>query len=44
AEAERAALLAALEESGGQKAAAAQRLGVSRSQFYEKLRRHNIAD
>ncbi len=44
AEAERAALLAALEQSGGQKAMAAQRLGVSRSQFYEKLRRHNIAD
>jgi transcriptional regulator of acetoin/glycerol metabolism len=43
ADAERHAIVAALDESNGQKSAAAQRLGVSRSQFYEKLRRHNIA-
>ena len=43
AEAERDAIVAALEQSDGQKSAAAQRLGVSRSQLYEKLRRHNIA-
>jgi transcriptional regulator with PAS, ATPase and Fis domain len=42
ADAERHAIVAALDESNGQKSAA-QRLGVSRSQFYEKLRRHNIA-
>jgi transcriptional regulator with PAS, ATPase and Fis domain len=43
ADAERHAILAALDASGGQKSLAATRLGVSRSQFYEKLRRHNIA-
>ncbi len=42
AEAEREAILAALDASQGEKLAAARRLGVSRSQFYEKLRRHNI--
>ena len=42
AEAERDAILAALDASNGEKLAAARRLGVSRSQFYEKLRRHNI--
>jgi len=43
AEAEREAILAALNASNGEKLAAARRLGVSRSQLYEKLRRHNIA-
>ncbi|MGN6486753.1 MAG: sigma-54 interaction domain-containing protein [Devosia sp.] len=42
AAAERDAILAALAASSGEKLAAARRLGVSRSQFYEKLRRHNI--
>ncbi len=42
AEAERDAILAALDASNGEKLAAARRLGVSRSQFYEKLRRHKI--
>jgi transcriptional regulator with PAS, ATPase and Fis domain len=42
AEAERTAILEALAASAGQKAAAARRLGVSRSQFYEKLKRHRI--
>jgi transcriptional regulator with PAS, ATPase and Fis domain len=42
AEAEREAIIAALDASNGEKLAAARRLGVSRSQFYEKLRRHNI--
>ena len=42
ADAERDAIVAALDESNGQKSLAAQRLGVSRSQFYEKLRRYNI--
>lgn len=42
AQAEREAILAALDASNGEKLAAARRLGVSRSQFYEKLRRHNI--
>jgi len=42
AEAERRAILDALDASGGQKLLAAQRLGISRSQFYEKLRRHDI--
>ena len=44
ADAERRALLDALEQTGGHKALAAQRLGISRSQFYEKLKRHAIAD
>ncbi|MHB1109933.1 MAG: sigma-54 interaction domain-containing protein [Devosia sp.] len=43
ADAERQAILEALATSGGQKSVAATRLGVSRSQFYEKLKRHNIA-
>ena len=43
ADAERHAILEALQASGGQKAIAATRLGVSRSQFYEKLKRLNIA-
>jgi DNA-binding NtrC family response regulator len=42
ADTERQAILEALEATGGQKSAAALRLGVSRSQFYEKLKRHNI--
>ncbi|MDO8359813.1 MAG: sigma 54-interacting transcriptional regulator [Devosia sp.] len=42
ADAEREAILAALDATNGEKLAAARRLGVSRSQFYEKLRRHNI--
>jgi DNA-binding NtrC family response regulator len=42
ADAERRAIVDALAVSGGQKAAAARKLGVSRSQLYEKLRRHNI--
>jgi transcriptional regulator with PAS, ATPase and Fis domain len=43
ADAERHAILEALDLSAGQKATAARKLGVSRSQFYEKLRRHNIS-
>jgi transcriptional regulator with PAS, ATPase and Fis domain len=42
ADTEREAILAALDATNGEKLAAARRLGVSRSQFYEKLRRHNI--
>jgi transcriptional regulator with PAS, ATPase and Fis domain len=42
ADAERGAILEALEASGGRKLLAARRLGISRSQFYEKLRRHEI--
>jgi transcriptional regulator with PAS, ATPase and Fis domain len=42
ADAEREAILAALDATKGEKLAAARRLGVSRSQFYEKLRRYNI--
>jgi DNA-binding NtrC family response regulator len=42
AEAERDAILAALDASNGEKLAAARRLGVSRSQFYDKLKRHKI--
>ncbi|MDF2628165.1 MAG: norR 27 [Symbiobacteriaceae bacterium] len=38
-EAERAALVGALARAGGNKAAAARLLGLSRSQFYEKLNR-----
>jgi len=44
ADTERQAILDALQATGGQKSAAALRLGVSRSQFYEKLKRHNIVD
>jgi transcriptional regulator with PAS, ATPase and Fis domain len=43
ADTERQAILDALRATGGQKSAAALRLGVSRSQFYEKLKRHNIS-
>ena len=43
ANAERDAILDALDQTGGHKAEAAQRLGISRSQFYEKLRRHEIS-
>jgi DNA-binding NtrC family response regulator len=42
ADAEREAIIAALDAAHGEKLAAARSLGVSRSQFYEKLRRHNI--
>ncbi|MVT00247.1 sigma-54 interaction domain-containing protein [Devosia marina] len=42
ADAERAAMLEALAAEDGSKSAAARRLGVSRSQFYEKLKRHGI--
>jgi transcriptional regulator with PAS, ATPase and Fis domain len=43
ADTERRAILDALDASHGRKSLAAQRLGVSRSQFYEKLKRLNIA-
>jgi transcriptional regulator of acetoin/glycerol metabolism len=43
AEAERQAIIAALDASNGEKLAAARQLGVSRSQFYEKLRRYKIS-
>lgn len=39
---ERQALIDAIAASHGSKTAAARRLGVSRSQFYEKLKRHNL--
>jgi transcriptional regulator of acetoin/glycerol metabolism len=42
AHAEREAILAALADCDGHKAEASRRLGISRSQLYEKLRRHNI--
>ena len=42
ADAERSAMLEALAAEDGSKSAAARRLGVSRSQFYEKLRRHGL--
>tara|TARA_R110002020_G_scaffold47707_9_gene135835 strand:- start:1350 stop:2774 length:1425 start_codon:yes stop_codon:yes gene_type:complete len=42
ADTERQAIIDALAATGGQKSAAALRLGVSRSQFYEKLKRYNI--
>ncbi|HVW91567.1 MAG TPA: sigma 54-interacting transcriptional regulator [Devosia sp.] len=42
ADAERRAILEALEASDGQKPVAARRLGISRSQFYDKLRRYGI--
>ncbi|WP_196258045.1 sigma-54 interaction domain-containing protein [Pelagibacterium limicola] len=42
ARAEREALLDALRRADGQKAVAARLLGVSRSQFYEKLKRHDL--
>tara|TARA_R110000868_G_scaffold10797_1_gene52234 strand:+ start:3365 stop:4789 length:1425 start_codon:yes stop_codon:yes gene_type:complete len=42
ADTERQAIIEALAATGGQKSAAALRLGVSRSQFYEKLKRYNI--
>jgi len=40
--AERTAMLEALAAEDGSKSAAARRLGVSRSQFYEKLKRHGL--
>ena len=42
ADAERTAMLEALAAEDGSKSAAARRLGVSRSQFYEKLKRHGL--
>jgi transcriptional regulator with PAS, ATPase and Fis domain len=42
AAAERQALLDAIAASNGSKSAAARRLGVSRSQFYEKLKRYAL--
>jgi transcriptional regulator with GAF, ATPase, and Fis domain len=39
---ERALLLAALEECGGNKSRAARRLGLARSSFYALLRRHGL--
>ena len=42
AAAEKVALLDALDAEHGSKSAAAQRLGESRSQFYEKLKRHGL--
>ena len=42
AAAERSALIEALAAEDGSKSAAAQRLGVSRSQLYEKLKRHSL--
>ncbi|MHA6297545.1 sigma-54 interaction domain-containing protein [Devosia sp. CAU 1758] len=42
AAAERVALIEALAAEDGSKSAAARRLGVSRSQLYEKLKRHSL--
>ena len=42
ADAERKAITEALDRSHGQKSVAARLLGVSRSQFYEKLKRFHI--
>jgi len=42
AAAERTALLEALAAEDGSRSGAARRLGVSRSQFYEKLKRHKL--
>ena len=42
AAAERQTIIEALDASQGRKTAAARKLGISRSQLYEKLRRHNI--
>lgn len=42
ADAEREAIRAALEKAGGVKVQAAKALGISRAQFYEKLRLHNL--
>ena len=42
-EVEREELLAALEECGGNKSQAAKRLGLPRSTFFSKLKRHGIA-
>ena len=44
AEAEKRALVEALEATDGRKSAAATHLGISRSQLYEKLRRHGLMD
>lgn len=42
AETERQAIIDAISASKGSKSAAARRLGISRSQFYEKLKRHEL--
>ncbi|MCW5729724.1 MAG: sigma 54-interacting transcriptional regulator [Alphaproteobacteria bacterium] len=42
AEAERAAILSALDAAGGVRAHAARALGISRAQFYEKLSAHGL--
>jgi transcriptional regulator of acetoin/glycerol metabolism len=42
AEVERQALLDAIAVSKGSKSGAARHLGISRSQFYEKLKRHGL--
>ena len=43
AETERAAIASALETTGGNRAAAARLLGISRSQLYEKLAAHGLS-
>jgi DNA-binding NtrC family response regulator len=43
ADAERGAIDRALHAAGGSKNQAAALLGISRSQFYDKLKRHGIA-
>lgn len=44
ARAEREAIIDALKRANGQKAVAARLLGVSRSQFYEKLKRYDLGE
>lgn len=44
ARAEREAMIDALRRANGQKAVAARLLGVSRSQFYEKLKRYDLSN
>ncbi|WP_404405764.1 sigma-54 interaction domain-containing protein [Pelagibacterium halotolerans] len=44
ARAEREAMIDALKRANGQKAVAARLLGVSRSQFYEKLKRYDLSN
>lgn len=44
ARAEREAIIDALKSANGQKAVAARLLGVSRSQFYEKLKRYDLGE
>lgn len=41
---EREAIMAALEETGGKKAPAARKLGISRSTLYDKITEHNLSD